>query len=96
MKEVNKKIGEDLNYKGQIEIDTTASKLDDVASVAKGQIAVAPANNTASLDGVTFTINETIDLGDTQLKTIVSDYVIRQIGSDTRAIKISRGGYNVL
>lgn len=96
MKEVNKKIGEDLNYKGQIEIDTTASKLDDVASVAKGQIAVAPANNTASLDGVTFTINETIDLGDTQLKTIVSDYVIRQIGSDTRAIKVSRGGYNAL
>lgn len=96
MKEVNKKIGEDLNYKGQIEINTTASKLDDVASVAKGQIAVAPANNTASLDGVTFTINETIDLGDTQLKSIISDYVIRQIGSDVRALKIARGGHNVL
>ena len=100
VKDVNKKIGDNLTYKGSIDLgtsfdDSTLTKLDDVASVAKGKVAVATVN-TASLDGVTFTINETIDLGDTQLKTIVSDYVIRQIGSDTRAVKISRGGYNVL
>ena len=100
VKDVNKKIGDDLTYKGSIDLgaafdDSTLTKLDNVASVAKGQVAVS-ASATPSLDGVTFTINETIDLGDTQLKTIVSDYVIRQIGSDTRAIKISRGGYNVL
>ena len=100
VKEVNKKIGDDLTYKGSIDLgasfdDSTLSKLDNVASVAKGQVAVAN-NTTASLDGMVLTINETIDLGDTQLKTIVSDYVIRQIGSDTRAIKVSRGGYNAL
>lgn len=92
MKEVNKKIGEDLNYKGQIEIDTTASKLDNVASVAKGQVAAVSTNNTPSLDGMVLQINETIDLGDTKLKSIVSDYVIRQIGTDMTAVKISRGG----
>ena len=101
VKDANRRIGEDLNYKGNIDLgttidDSTMTKLDEVAAVARGQVVAASANNAASLDGLTFTISERIDLGDTQLKTIVSDYVIRQIGSDTRAIKVSRGGYNVL
>ena len=46
-----------------------------------------------SLDGVSFTINETIDLGDTQLKEIVSKYTIQQIGNETRAVKVATGGF---
>lgn len=46
-----------------------------------------------SLDGLTFTINETIDLGDTQLKNIISKYTIQQIGNETRAVKVAQGGY---
>lgn len=92
MKDVNKKIGEDLNYKGQIEVDSNLTKLDSVAPVAKGQVAAVSTNNTPSLDGMVLQINETIDLGDTKLKSIVSDYVIRQIGTDMTAVKISRGG----
>lgn len=92
MKDVNKKIGEDLNYKGHIEVDSNLTKLDNVAAVAKGQVAAVSTNNAPSLDGMVLQINETIDLGDTKLKSIVSDYVIRQIGTDMTAVKISRGG----
>ena len=97
VKEVNKKIGDDLTYKGSIDLgasfdDSTLSKLDNVAAVVKEQVAAVSTNNAPSLDGMVLQINETIDLGDTKLKSIVSDYVIRQIGTDMTAVKISRGG----
>lgn len=97
---VNEQIGKDLDYKGNIELgtsfdDSALKKLDDVTTVAKGK--VAPVSNTnASLEGVRFTVEERIDLGDTELKRIVSDYTIRRIGADLRAVKVSRGGNNVL
>ena len=97
MQNVNRKIGEDINYKGNIELgtdfdDSALSRLDKVATVAGNRVAVASSNNNISLDGMKLTINETIDLGDTKLKSIVSDYTIRQIGSDLKAVKVSRGG----
>ena len=46
-----------------------------------------------SLNGVTFYINETVDLGDTQLKEIISKYTIQQIGNETRAVKVAQGGF---
>lgn len=102
MEKVNKKIGEDIDYKGNIVLGTTfddsvLTKLDDITAVTKPEIAtvtVAPSND--SLEGMKLTIEETIDLGDTELKRIVSDYTIRRIGSDLRAVKIARGGNNVL
>ena len=98
MQNVNRKIGEDINYKGNIELgtdfdDSALSRLDKVATVAGNRVAVASSNNNISLDGMKLTINETIDLGDTKLKSIVSDYTIRQIGSDLKAVKVSRGGF---
>ena len=50
-----------------------------------------PANN--SLAGTSFTMYETIQLGDTQLKEIVSKYTIQQVGNETRAVKVAQGGY---
>lgn len=47
----------------------------------------------APLNGVTIILHDTIDLGDTQLKDIISKYTIQQIGNETRAVKISQGGY---
>ena len=101
MKDVNNKIGKDLNYKGNIDIgsnidDSALTRLGDIASVANTGIASASVSNAPSLDGVRFSIKETIDLGDTKLKSIVSDYVIKQIGSDLKAVKVSRGGFNAL
>lgn len=97
---VNDQIGKDLNYKGNIELgtsfdDSALKKLDDVSSVAKGKVAQVSTKD-YSLEGMVLTINETIDLGDTELKRIVSDYTIRRIGADLRAVKVSRGGNNVL
>lgn len=51
----------------------------------------APATNT--LVGTTFYIKESIDLGDTQLKEIISKYTIQQIGNETRAVKVAQGGF---
>jgi hypothetical protein len=34
-----------------------------------------------------------VDLGDTQLKQIISTYTIQQIGNETRAVKVAQGGY---
>ena len=48
---------------------------------------------TNSMEGATFTINESIELGGTKLKEIVSKYTIQQIGNETRAIKVATGGY---
>jgi hypothetical protein len=48
--------------------------------------------NNSDLNGTTITVHERIDLGDTQLKDIVSSYVIQRIGNDTRAIRRSQGG----
>lgn len=98
---VNDKIGKDINYKGNIELgtsfdDSALTKLNDVTTVAKGKIAAVSSNNNSSLDGMKLTIEETIDLGDTELKRIVSDYTIKRIGSDLRAVKVARGGNNVL
>lgn len=53
--------------------------------------ATAPATNT--LAGTTLYIKESIDLGDTQLKEIISKYTIQQIGNETRAVKIAQGGF---
>ena len=97
---VNEQIGKDLDYKGNIDIGTTfddsaLKKLDDVTTIAKGKISPVSNANT-SLEGVRFTVEERIDLGDTELKRIVSDYTIRRIGADLRAVKVSRGGNNVL
>ena len=51
--------------------------------------------NGSPLNGMTVVLHETIDLGDTKLKEIVSKYTIEQIGNETRAYQVSRGGtYN--
>lgn len=76
MTDVKNSIGNDLNFKGNLE--TTVS------------------NSTASasgLSGATFTIHEYVDLGDTQLKEIVSNYTIQKVGNETRAVKVAQGGY---
>ena len=57
---------------------------------------IEPASVTAaanSLNGVTFYIQESVDLGDTQLKEIISKYTIQQIGNETRAVKVAQGGF---
>lgn len=51
-----------------------------------------PSSNNA-LVGTSFTMYETIQLGDTKLKEIVSKYTIQQVGNETRAVKVAQGGY---
>ena len=61
----------------------------------KGTIETSYSNTPASnsLVGTSFTMYETIQLGDTQLKEIVSKYTIQQVGNETRAVKVAQGGY---
>jgi phage-related protein len=57
---------------------------------------IEPTSVTAAanaLNGVTFFIQESVDLGDTQLKEIISKYTIQQIGNETRAVKVAQGGF---
>lgn len=51
-----------------------------------------PSSNNA-LVGTSFTMYETIQLGDTKLKEIISKYTIQQVGNETRAVKVAQGGY---
>lgn len=44
-------------------------------------------------EGTHITIEESINMGDTKLKEIISEYVITKIGNETRAVKIAQGGY---
>lgn len=60
----------------------------------KGSVEVPNVTAAAnSLSGVSFIIKETVDLGDTQLKEIISKYTIEQIGNETRAVKVAQGGF---
>lgn len=43
-------------------------------------------------DGMKLVVHDYIDLGDTRLKEIVSEYTIQQIGNETRALRVSQGG----
>lgn len=55
----------------------------------------SPLNNnpTNTLEGLTFTVHEYINLGDTALKEVVADYTIQKIGNETRAVKVAQGGF---
>ena len=97
MKDVYKEIRNDLNYEGSIKL---ATSLDDSAisrlklaadSSIRANQTNAPVNKSPDLDGVHFTIYETISLDGTPLKDIISEYTINKIGSETRATKISMG-----
>lgn len=63
-----------------------------VASSAASSIYSSPVASN-NLNGATFTINESIELGGTKLKDIISKYTIQQIGNETRAVKLATGGY---
>jgi phage-related protein len=101
MKKVNAEIGKDLNYKGNIEVDSTFK--DDfsegmkVAANSLGTaVPVATQPDETNLSGATIIINDRITLDGTPLKDVVAEYTIKKMGNDVRAMKVSRGGSNVL
>ena len=51
------------------------------------------AEPTNTLAGTKLTLYETIDLGDTKLKEIVSQYTLEKFGNETRAVKVAQGGF---
>lgn len=101
IKKVNAEIGKDLNYKGNIEVDSTFK--DDfsegmkVAANSLGTaVPVAAQPEETNLSGATIIINDRITLDGTPLKDVVAEYTIKKMGNDVRAMKVSRGGSNVL
>jgi hypothetical protein len=64
---------------------TISSKIESQASAG-----AEPTNN---LNGTTIELHDYINLGDTELKEIVSKYTIQQIGNETRAYKVAQGGF---
>lgn len=61
----------------------------------KGNLEATASGNTSisnSINGTSFTIHEYVDLGDTQLKEIVSTYTIQKVGNETRAVRLAQGG----
>lgn len=83
---LNKTVSDAFDFKDAM----IAPELKSLNPVA-GNINTKMTNN-SDLNGTTITVHERIDLGDTQLKDIVSSYVIQRIGNDTRAIRRSQGG----
>ena len=66
----------------------------DVNAVVNGSsMTYSGSNFNTGLTGTTFTIVEDINLGDTKLKEIISQYTIQKVGNETRAIKVAQGGY---
>lgn len=49
-------------------------------------------NYTPADNKTTFTLNETVELGGTKLKDIVSTYTIEKIGNETKAVRLATGG----
>ena len=101
MKKVNAEIGKDLNYKGNIEVDSTFK--DDfeeglqVAANGLGASVPTTANeDNSSLEGATIIINDSISLDGTPLKDVVAKYTIQKIGNEMRAMKVSKGGFNAI
>lgn len=100
MDEVNKQINKDINYEGNVQLSTNFK--DDfengmqsvVGALGSTMPATAPTDN--GLNGATIVINDQISLDGTPLKSVISEYTIRQIGNQTTAMKISKGGHNVL
>lgn len=61
----------------------------------KGNLEATASGDTStsnSINGTSFTIHEYVDLGDTQLKEIVSTYTIQKVGNETRAVRLAQGG----
>lgn len=101
MKKVNAEIGKDLNYKGNIEVNSTFK--DDFEEglqvAANGLGASVPTTvneDNSSLEGATIIINDSISLDGTPLKDIVAKYTIQKIGNEMRAMKVSKGGFNAI
>ena len=66
----------------------------DVNAVVNGSsMTYSGSNFSTGLSGTTFTIVDEINLGDTKLKEIISQYMIEKVGNETRAIKVAQGGY---
>lgn len=86
--------------------DYVSDAMNDLSDVAAGSIdynrVIAGATSykygdsdgyVSELEGMTFTVYETLELGGTKLKDIISQYTIQQIGNETRAVKVAQGGY---
>lgn len=66
----------------------------DVNSVINGTTGTYTAGNfSTGLEGAMFTLVDQINLGDTKLKEIISQYTIQKVGNETRALKVAQGGY---
>lgn len=79
MKDVTKDINEGLVFSASVNNEAASN--------------IPTTNDNADLNGARFTVYETINLGDTKLKDIISEYTIQKIGNETRAVKVAQGGY---
>jgi phage-related protein len=101
MKKVNAEIGKDLNYKGNIEVDSTFKDdfeegLQVAANGLGASVPTAANEDNSSLEGATIIINDSISLDGTPLKDVVAKYTIQKIGNEMRAMKVSKGGFNAI
>jgi transcriptional antiterminator NusG len=72
---------------------TVQSISDDMNFTGSISYTTASATPTqTNYDGMKLVVHDYIDLGDTRLKEIVSEYTIQQIGNETRALRVSQGG----
>jgi phage-related protein len=101
IKKVNAEIGKDLNYKGNIEVDSTFKDdfeegLQVAANGLGASVPTAANEDNSSLEGATIIINDSISLDGTPLKDVVAKYTIQKIGNEMRTMKVSRGGFNAI
>lgn len=101
MEKVNAEIGKDLDYKGNIEVDSTFKDdfekgLQVAANGLGASVPTTTSEDASSLEGAIIIINDSISLDGTPLKDVVAKYTIQKIGNEMRAMKVSKGGFNAI
>lgn len=91
MKDVNKQIGKDLNYKGTI--DVTAKTNLAEASAVSAERSLTDTDVEKILSNLSITMYNTTEIDGQAIKKDSYKYTVTRMGDETRAVKVAMGGF---
>lgn len=89
MEEVNKQIGKDLNYKGNIEVGTTVK---DTTTAVAGK-SLSDSDLDKLLSNLSINLYNTTEIDGQAIKKDSYKYTVTRMGDETRAVKVAMGGF---
>lgn len=89
MEEVNKQIGKDLNYKGNIEVGTTVK---DTTTAVAGK-SLSDSDLDKLLSNLSINLYNTTEIDGQAIKKDSYKYTVTRLGDETRAVKVAMGGF---